>query len=56
MLFIAPLLLGGDDGHALLSGTGVVQISDAWRLSDMRFRQIDSDILIEGEVATCSPD
>ncbi len=55
MLFIAPILLGGDDGHALLSGTGVSQISKAWRLTDVQFRQIDGDILIEGEVAACSP-
>lgn len=50
MLFIAPILLGGDDGHALLAGAGVSQIKDAWQLKDTQVRQIDSDILIEGEV------
>jgi len=56
MLFIAPRLLGGDDGRPLLSGVGQARLSEAWRLINMQSRQVDQDILIEGEVAPCLPD
>ena len=55
MLFIAPLLLGGDNGKALVSGTGVERIADAWRLSEVRVRVVEQDILVEGEVRRCLP-
>jgi diaminohydroxyphosphoribosylaminopyrimidine deaminase/5-amino-6-(5-phosphoribosylamino)uracil reductase len=49
MLFVAPKLLGGA-GRDLFSGKGAATISDACSLTDLRSRQIDTDILIEGEV------
>ena len=49
MIFIAPKLLGGV-GRSLFAGQGVASISDALPLTQMRVRQIDTDILIEGEV------
>ncbi len=49
MIFVAPKMLGGD-GCGLLAGEGVASISDAWSLTNLRARQIDTDILIEGEV------
>ena len=49
MIFVAPKMVGGD-GRSLLAGEGVASISDAWSLINLRARQIDTDILIEGEV------
>lgn len=49
MIFVAPKMLGGD-GRSLLAGEGVASISDAWSLINLHARQIDTDILIEGEV------
>lgn len=49
MIFVAPKILGGV-GRNLLSGDGVSQISDAYELQNMHARQVDTDILIEGEV------
>ncbi|HKL27163.1 MAG TPA: bifunctional diaminohydroxyphosphoribosylaminopyrimidine deaminase/5-amino-6-(5-phosphoribosylamino)uracil reductase RibD [Desulfuromonadales bacterium] len=55
MLFIAPLLIGGDNGKALMTGIGVERIDDAWRLSDVEVRRVEQDILVEGEVRRCLP-
>lgn len=49
MVFVAPKLLGGV-GRSLLAGEGVASISEAISLTNLRVRQIDTDILIEGEV------
>jgi len=49
MIFVAPKILGGV-GRSLLSGEGVATISEAFPLMNMRVRQVDTDILIEGEV------
>lgn len=54
MLFVAPLLLGGDDGLPLLSGPGVESLADAWRVVEPNVTRVDDDILIEGEVRPCS--
>ncbi len=56
MLYIAPLMFGGDDGGSLFSGPGVSRLVEAFRLTDLRSTRIGTDILIEGEVAECSPD
>jgi diaminohydroxyphosphoribosylaminopyrimidine deaminase/5-amino-6-(5-phosphoribosylamino)uracil reductase len=49
MVFVAPKLLGGT-GRGLLAGTGVASMSEALALMNLRVRQIDTDILIEGEM------
>lgn len=54
-LFVAPLLLGGNDGRPLFSGEGVVHLADALRLRDMRLSRVGDDVLIEGEMVPCSP-
>ncbi|PLX72936.1 MAG: bifunctional diaminohydroxyphosphoribosylaminopyrimidine deaminase/5-amino-6-(5-phosphoribosylamino)uracil reductase RibD [Desulfuromonas sp.] len=56
MLFVAPLLLGGCDGSPIFSGPGVENLVDAFRLIDVRVTVVGEDILLEGEVAKCSPD
>ena len=54
MIFVAPVLIGGDDGKGLFAGRGAAFISDARRLSDVRVRRFGDDVLIEGEVEKCS--
>jgi diaminohydroxyphosphoribosylaminopyrimidine deaminase/5-amino-6-(5-phosphoribosylamino)uracil reductase len=49
MIFVAPKLLGGI-GRSLFAGKGVVSISEAFSLTNLCVRQVDTDILIEGEV------
>jgi diaminohydroxyphosphoribosylaminopyrimidine deaminase/5-amino-6-(5-phosphoribosylamino)uracil reductase len=56
MLFVAPLLLGGSDGRPLFAGAGVVRLADALRLNDLRVSRVGCDVLLEGEVGSCSPD
>ncbi len=49
-IFIAPILLGGDDGPSLAAGTGAAAICEARRLRDVRVRRFEDDTLIEAEV------
>lgn len=56
MLFVAPLLFGGSDGQSLFAGPGVQRLADAFRLADLRLSRVGEDLLLEGEVAECSPD
>jgi diaminohydroxyphosphoribosylaminopyrimidine deaminase/5-amino-6-(5-phosphoribosylamino)uracil reductase len=46
-LFYAPKLLGGA-GMPMLAGAAPGRISDSYGLHDVRVRQIDTDILVEG--------
>jgi diaminohydroxyphosphoribosylaminopyrimidine deaminase/5-amino-6-(5-phosphoribosylamino)uracil reductase len=54
-IFIAPKLFGGADGYPLFGGAGVLAPDAAWSLIDVRTRTFTDDILIEGEVSSCSP-
>jgi diaminohydroxyphosphoribosylaminopyrimidine deaminase/5-amino-6-(5-phosphoribosylamino)uracil reductase len=53
--FIAPKILGGDDGRPVFSGVGAILMQDAIPLQDIRSCSFGEDILIEGEVVRCSP-
>lgn len=55
MIFIAPVVIGGNDGKGLFAGRGAARIADALRLNDIRVSRFGDDILIEGEVGSCSP-
>lgn len=55
MLFIAPLLLGGH-GRSLFAGDTVADLGAAFRLSALTVSRVDADILVEGEVGSCSQD
>jgi diaminohydroxyphosphoribosylaminopyrimidine deaminase/5-amino-6-(5-phosphoribosylamino)uracil reductase len=48
--FVAPRLLGGRSAPGPLGGEGL-HLKEAVRLSDVTYRQIGDDILIEGDVA-----
>lgn len=49
MFFIAPKLAGGE-GRGLFAGAGVDAIAEAFTLKQLQTRQVDCDILVEGEV------
>jgi len=50
LLFVAPKLLGGNDGKPLFAGTGVVRMEDAHLLKNVEISRIDGDVLIDGEL------
>lgn len=64
MLYAAPMLIGGQSSKTAVEGEGIRKLSDAIRLDEVSFRQIDKDILIEGyvrknkdtEVIDCLPE
>lgn len=55
MMFIAPKIVGGNGGKGVFKGQGVLTMTEATVLKDVRVTHFGDDTLIEGEVATCSP-
>lgn len=55
MIFVAPLLFGGSDGRPVFTGSGVSRLADALRLQNLQVSQVGDDLLLEGDVAACSP-
>jgi len=49
MIFVAPIMVGGH-GRSLFAGSGVTRLSEAYRLQQVQVRQVDEDLLLEGEV------
>jgi diaminohydroxyphosphoribosylaminopyrimidine deaminase/5-amino-6-(5-phosphoribosylamino)uracil reductase len=47
VLYLAPALLGGDDGLPLFSGPGAPTMTDAWRGRIAGLRQIGPDVRID---------
>jgi diaminohydroxyphosphoribosylaminopyrimidine deaminase/5-amino-6-(5-phosphoribosylamino)uracil reductase len=47
-LFLAPKLMGGEDGVPLFRGAGAARMGDALPLHHMRLRRCGADLLIEG--------
>ena len=47
-LFIAPILIGGDDARGTVGGTGPAELTDCTRLKDMKIRRCGPDLWIEG--------
>ena len=55
MVYLAPKIIGGNDGKALFAGHGVTNLADALQLTAVRTQHFGDDILIEGDVAACLP-
>ena len=49
VLYLAPALLGGDDGAPTLRGAGVPTMQDAWRGRIANVQQLGADVKIEME-------
>lgn len=47
VFYLAPALLGGDDGRPLFDGPGVATIADAWRGRIVDVRQVGVDLRVE---------
>ena len=50
MLFIAPKLIGGVDAKPVIGGLGILKMSQARKLKNMRFRKIGADLMLEFDV------
>ncbi len=55
MFYLAPMLLWGDDGKGVFSGSGPRRLVEAAGLDDVRVSRLGQDILVEGEVKPCLP-
>lgn len=47
VLYLAPALMGGDDGTALFAGAGVTTMADLWRGRILDVVQVGSDVRVE---------
>ena len=52
VLYLAPILFGGDDGRPLFTGPGAATIADVWRGRIVSVRPVGPDLRVELE---CSP-
>lgn len=52
VLYVAPAVLGGDDGHPLLAGAGVATMAEAVRGHVLGVRTVGEDVRIDVELAT----
>jgi len=50
MVFVAPRMLGGEDGQGIFAGPGVQVMNEAPTLQDVRISRFGDDTLIEGEM------
>lgn len=48
-LYVAPMILGGDDAMGVFRGAGIEQLSSAFKLKKWSVEQIGIDIVINGE-------
>jgi len=56
LLYLAPALLGGDDGRPVLAGPGAPTMADAWRGRFTSFERLGDDLRLEvGRAPTSRP-
>ncbi|MCF8000856.1 MAG: bifunctional diaminohydroxyphosphoribosylaminopyrimidine deaminase/5-amino-6-(5-phosphoribosylamino)uracil reductase RibD [Halanaerobiales bacterium] len=48
--FIAPKLLGGNDGIASFNGSGVEKMNNAYELQNIEYEMLDGNLLCKGEI------
>jgi diaminohydroxyphosphoribosylaminopyrimidine deaminase/5-amino-6-(5-phosphoribosylamino)uracil reductase len=49
VLYLAPALMGGDDGRSLFAGAGASTIDDVWRGRIVSVTQLGDDVRIDLE-------
>ena len=54
--YIAPKIFGGETSKSPVGGIGVRNPLDAIKVSNMTYRSIGGDVLLEGEVKSCLQD
>jgi diaminohydroxyphosphoribosylaminopyrimidine deaminase/5-amino-6-(5-phosphoribosylamino)uracil reductase len=47
VLYLAPMLLGGDDGRPVLAGPGAATLADAWRGNIVSVQRLGEDLRVE---------
>jgi diaminohydroxyphosphoribosylaminopyrimidine deaminase/5-amino-6-(5-phosphoribosylamino)uracil reductase len=47
VLYLAPALLGGDDGRPVFTGPGAATIADAWRGRIVGVRRVGDDVRVD---------
>jgi diaminohydroxyphosphoribosylaminopyrimidine deaminase/5-amino-6-(5-phosphoribosylamino)uracil reductase len=52
LFFYAPKIIGGVHARTMVGGAGVAKISDAITLSDVRYKKLGTDILVQGYIKT----
>ena len=50
IVFIAPIIIGGDKATTAVGGSGVAEMADALRLEDVNFEKIGDDFVFSGYV------
>ena len=50
LFFYAPKIIGGAHARSMVGGKGVPRISDAISLTDVHYKKIGKDILVEGHI------
>ncbi len=53
MIFVAPKLLAGRSSYGIFAGQGCAKMAEAVELQDVTYEQVDSDLLITGNIARC---
>ena len=48
--FIAPILLGGGETYSIFHGKGINKVSDAFRITDVTYKNIEDNVLVMGKV------
>jgi diaminohydroxyphosphoribosylaminopyrimidine deaminase/5-amino-6-(5-phosphoribosylamino)uracil reductase len=51
MFFLAPMIIGGRRSPGVIGGEGIVELTDAVRLTEVRSRRLGEDLLVEGYIA-----
>jgi diaminohydroxyphosphoribosylaminopyrimidine deaminase/5-amino-6-(5-phosphoribosylamino)uracil reductase len=50
MFFTAPKIIGGKDSVPSVGGAGVLNVSESFRLKDMRIRKFKDDLLLSAYI------
>ncbi len=56
LFYLAPMLMGGDDAPGMFRGPAIRRLEDAFRLENLRMEALGRDMMLVGEVASCSRD
>jgi diaminohydroxyphosphoribosylaminopyrimidine deaminase/5-amino-6-(5-phosphoribosylamino)uracil reductase len=51
MCFVAPIILGGEKAKTSVGGSGIKLLIEAFRVSNIKLKNIGHDILIEGDLS-----
>ncbi|MFP3974998.1 MAG: bifunctional diaminohydroxyphosphoribosylaminopyrimidine deaminase/5-amino-6-(5-phosphoribosylamino)uracil reductase RibD [Dehalococcoidia bacterium] len=50
LIFIAPIIIGGEEAINPVAGEGVNLVAEAWRLTQVEVEQLEDDIMVSGYI------